>query len=104
MEAGSHAYVMTGPIVCKRCNATVTWARSRKGSPILMDFRPVDKGEYCIVGVDHPYRIVAKLAMPPTGALRYMCHFDTCANPNPRYFRSRPGPRRKKSAYTRSRV
>ncbi len=80
--------VMTGPIPCRRCHATVTWARTRKGARILMDFRPVDRGEWCIVGIDHPYRIMAKLSETPSKAARYMCHFDTCANPNP-YYRKR---------------
>jgi hypothetical protein len=89
LTPASDAFVMTGPIQCRRCHATVTWARSRKGSAILMDFRPVPLGEYCIVGIDHPYRIVAKLANPPAQALRYMCHFDTCP-----YRRARRNPNR----------
>jgi hypothetical protein len=54
-----------------------------------MDFRPVPAGEYYIVGVDHPYRIVAKLVNPPAEAKRYTCHFDTC-----RYRRARKNPNR----------
>lgn len=72
--------VFTGPILCKQCSTTVVWARSRSGKNILMDFRPSPLGEFCIVGVDHPYQIVAKLTNPPSGAKRYMCHFDTCTN------------------------
>lgn len=79
---------MTGPFPCQRCHKTVTWARSRAGRRILMDFHPAPLGDYCIVGTDHPYRIVAKLQNKPEGAKRYMCHFDTC--PNDSFRRRRP--------------
>lgn len=81
-----------GPRSCPKCGATVVWARTRTGKSILMDFRPVPLGDFCIVGLDPPERIVAKLHPVPEGASRFMCHFDTCAKKRPyrRPYRYRP--------------
>lgn len=65
-----------------------------------MDFRPVPLGEWCIVGIDHPYRVMSKLSSIPVGANRYMCHFDTCTNPNP-YYRKHREHRRANAAFKR---
>jgi hypothetical protein len=66
------------PFVCRRCNDTVTYARTRSGKNILMDHRQSPSGKFAVVGRLGHEAIVAKLENMPFGAARYSCHWDHC--------------------------
>ena len=71
------------PIICRKCGATVAWAKTRSGKSILMDHMSVPMGQFTIVGEVRDDTIVAKLSYRPPGSARFMTHFVTCPDRRP---------------------
>ncbi len=68
------------PRECGRCGRTVTWATTRQGKNIQMDFYPVSSGDFVVLSFDGKEAVVGKAnsATPPDEP-RYTCHLGKCA-------------------------
>ena len=71
------------PMLCYKCDATVTWAKTNHDKKILMDFFADHTGTFVIVGVadDGRTAIVAKTRIDDPSEDHFTCHFDTCGKP-----------------------
>jgi len=68
------------PELCPLCDATVAYAKTRKGKKILLDFYPSGQGRYVIVVSGSP-NVVAQFErtqLPEPTIERFSCHWDTC--------------------------
>lgn len=72
---------------CKKCGATILWAKTFKGSNMALNLPPDPNGDRKLVdGIAGNF----KAEYDPPDVARYTCHFDTCGKDLPTEAPSQP--------------